>query len=367
MAMGLSACFHGDELNDLKCGELAAHLGARSVSHLEELSPAGIASMARSGVFGVLLPTTAYTLRLRSPPARKMIDAGVPIALASDFNPNAHCLDMPTTMNLACVTLGMTMAEAVAASTLNAAAALGLGGTLGSIEVGKAGDLLVLDAPGWEHIVYQMQPSVTNVFKGGLSLNRDDGAALLPPSDFGMRPAETLDALAAGIPFAKPPELPAGVLYPAVPHAPDRRHGLDKAGKRLAVTNALRYFPAEMHDELAPEFLTELESRGHIYMYRFRPASSEMKARHIGQYPAKSRQAAAIMMMIQNNLDPAVAQYPHELITYGGNGSVFSNWFVGIAVAASFGRARFFSWMAHRPSHCQQASVPAITANPLDL
>lgn len=95
--------------------------------------------------------------------------------------------------------------------------------------------------------------------------------------------------------------------------------------KALAIKNALRYFPKEHHAVLAAEFVRELEDYGRIYMYRFRP-DYEMKARHIDEYPARSRQAAAIMMMIQNNLDKRVAQHPHELITYGGNGAVFQNW-----------------------------------------
>ena len=97
------------------------------------------------------------------------------------------------------------------------------------------------------------------------------------------------------------------------------------AEKELALRNALRYFPAHLHAELAPEFARELAEYGRIYMYRLRPHYA-MHARSIDDYPAKSRQAAAIMMMIQNNLDPAVAQHPHELITYGGNGAVFQNW-----------------------------------------
>ena len=95
--------------------------------------------------------------------------------------------------------------------------------------------------------------------------------------------------------------------------------------KALAIKNALRYFPKGHHAVLAAEFVRELEDYGRIYMYRFRP-DYEMKARHIDEYPARSRQAAAIMMMIQNNLDKRVAQHPHELITYGGNGAVFQNW-----------------------------------------
>lgn len=123
-----------------------------------------------------------------------------------------------------------------------------------------------------------------------------------------------------------PDELPARVAYdPDVNHAPKRKEILTSAEKKLAVKNALRYFPAKHHPILAPEFANELEKYGRIYMYRFRP-EYEMKARHIDEYPYKSKQAASIMVMIQNNLDPAVAQHPHELITYGGNGAVFQNW-----------------------------------------
>lgn len=108
-------------------------------------------------------------------------------------------------------------------------------------------------------------------------------------------------------------------------HAPKRKDILSRAEKKLAIQNALRYFHPKHHAVLAPEFLEELNSYGRIYMYRFRP-EYKMFARAIEAYPAKSLQAAAIMLMIQNNLDPAVAQHPHELITYGGNGAVFQNW-----------------------------------------
>lgn len=126
----------------------------------------------------------------------------------------------------------------------------------------------------------------------------------------------------AGIPYPLPSPRP---YEPEVNHAPRRKEILSETEKELALRNALRYFPPETHAELAPEFAKELADYGRIYMYRLRP-HYEMKARHIDQYPARSRQAAAIMMMIQNNLDPAVAQHPHELITYGGNGAVFQNW-----------------------------------------
>jgi urocanate hydratase len=130
-------------------------------------------------------------------------------------------------------------------------------------------------------------------------------------------------AIVAGIPS----NLPKHPGYDeSVSHAPVRNISLlTPAQKRLAVENALRYFPPELHAALAPEFVSELNSYGRIYMHRFRP-QYDMHARPIGSYPARSQQAAAIMLMIQNNLDPKVAKHPHELITYGGNGAVFQNW-----------------------------------------
>lgn len=123
-----------------------------------------------------------------------------------------------------------------------------------------------------------------------------------------------------------PDFLPEQKAYdPDINHAPRRKDILTPAEKQLAVRNALRYFPASLHSVLAKEFLEELQAYGRIYMYRYRPGY-EMKARPIGDYPNRSTQAASIMMMISNNLDPAVAQHPHELITYGGNGAVFQNW-----------------------------------------
>jgi len=123
-----------------------------------------------------------------------------------------------------------------------------------------------------------------------------------------------------------PDELPAPKpLDPNVNHAPKRNPNLTKEEKKLAIKNALRYFKKEWHPILAKEFAEELEKYGHIYMYRFKP-DYPMYARPIHEYPARSLQAAAIMLMIQNNLDPVVAQHPDELITYGGNGSVFQNW-----------------------------------------
>jgi urocanate hydratase len=123
-----------------------------------------------------------------------------------------------------------------------------------------------------------------------------------------------------------PSELPAKKQYPeGINRAPKRKDILSIEEKQLAIRNALRYFPKKWHQELAVEFAEELQDFGRIYMYRFKP-DYEMYARPIEEYPAQSQQAAGIMMMMQNNLDPAVAQHPWELITYGGNGAVFQNW-----------------------------------------
>ncbi len=130
------------------------------------------------------------------------------------------------------------------------------------------------------------------------------------------------EQIAQGIPT----ELPVKKPYPKdTNRAPKRKDILSKEEKKLAIRNALRYFPEAWHKELAMEFAEELKAYGRIYMYRFKPDYA-IHARPVSAYPAKSSQAAALMLMIQNNLDPAVAQHPEELITYGGNGAVFQNW-----------------------------------------
>ena len=135
---------------------------------------------------------------------------------------------------------------------------------------------------------------------------------MMGPEDFSL----------GGIPEELPP---FREIDNSVPHAPKRPQVLDENDRRLAIANSLRYFPKEWHHVLAQEFLDELDRFGHIYMHRFRP-NYEMHARPISKYQCNSKKAASIMLMIQNNLDPNVAQYPHELITYGGNGGVFQNW-----------------------------------------
>ncbi|XP_037090879.1 probable imidazolonepropionase [Pollicipes pollicipes] len=167
---GLLLNFHGEELCRLNSAEMGAGLGAAAISHLEHVSPEGIGAMAAAGTVAVILPTTAYILRLVAPPVRDMIAAGAAVALGTDFNPNAYCLSMPLVMHLACVNLRMTMAEALSAATINAAASLGRAASHGSLEVGKQADLLVLDAPSWKHLIYQFGEAahiISHVIKRG--------------------------------------------------------------------------------------------------------------------------------------------------------------------------------------------------------
>ncbi len=137
-----------------------------------------------------------------------------------------------------------------------------------------------------------------------------------------MDSVEFSHVVLTGIPDSLPP--PA-IIDQSINHAPKRKDVLSVKEKKLAIRNALRYFPVKFHEILAPEFLHELQEYGHIYMYRFKPGY-KIYARNFQSFPHRSKQAAAIMLMLSNNLDEAVAQHPHELITYGGNGAVFQNW-----------------------------------------
>jgi len=140
----LNINFHSDELYPLNSVSMAVKLNSRAVSHLEEISDEEISLMSKSETVGILLPTTAIVMQLKRPPARKMLNSNCIVALGSDFNPNAFCYSMPLVMSLACVDLRLSMNEALVASTINSAFALGVHETKGSIEVGKHADLLII-------------------------------------------------------------------------------------------------------------------------------------------------------------------------------------------------------------------------------
>jgi len=168
---GLLLNFHGDEIHPMQSGQLGGELKATAISHLERVDDEGIAAMAIKPTVAVLLPTTAYILRLEPPPARKLISGRVPVALGSDYNPNAHCMSMPHVMNLVCILMKMTMNESLVAATLNSAASIDLGHHCGSLEKGKVGDLVLIDHCSWEHIIYEMvDPPIFSVVKEGKTI-----------------------------------------------------------------------------------------------------------------------------------------------------------------------------------------------------
>ena len=152
---GMAPKIHAEELTPLGGAELAARVGAVSADHLEHVSDRGIAALADAGVVAVLLPGVSFFLGHRFAPARRMIEAGVPVAVATDFNPGS-CMSysLPLAMTIACTQMGLTVEEAITGATLNAAAALGLSASLGSIEVGKQADLVVADTRDYRTLVY---------------------------------------------------------------------------------------------------------------------------------------------------------------------------------------------------------------------
>ncbi|KAK1337638.1 LOW QUALITY PROTEIN: hypothetical protein QTO34_002271 [Cnephaeus nilssonii] len=162
----------------------------------------------------------------------------------------------------------------------------------------------------------------------------------------------SLQELCSGLPLRPLPENRG--RWAGVPHAPIRTPGLSPAEEQLALRNALRYFPPDVQKLLAPEFAQELRLYGHIYMYRFSPRIA-MRAYPVQQYPCRTKAAAAIMHMIMNNLDPAVAQFPQELVTYGGNGQVFSNW------------AQFWLTMSYLSQMTEEQTLVMYSGHPLGL
>lgn len=165
---GLNINFHGDELSPIQAAELGAELGAVAISHLEHISEKGMKDMAEKGVVAVLLPTTAYILRIKPPPAKKLLEHNVTIAIGTDFNPNAHCFSLPFTMNLSCISMGLNLSQALNAATINAAGSMNKAQLYGSLSPGKYGDFLILSAEKWEHLIYQMiDPPIVQVWKKG--------------------------------------------------------------------------------------------------------------------------------------------------------------------------------------------------------
>ncbi len=171
-ANGLALKLHSDEFNPIGGTQLAAELGATSVDHLEHISDDAIAALRQSSTVAVLLPGVSFFLRNPYAPARKLIDAGVPVAIASDFNPGS-CMSfsMPLMMTIACTQMSMTPEEAITASTLNAAGAIGVADQVGSIEIGKRADIILYDIPDYRYLAYHFGVNLAStIIKNGTIL-----------------------------------------------------------------------------------------------------------------------------------------------------------------------------------------------------
>lgn len=176
-SVGWGINFHGDELHCMHSGALGAQIGATAISHLEQLAPEDILQMR--DIVAVLLPTTKYFLNLPAPPARALITQIVAVSLASDFNPNAHCLSLPLPMHLGCVMFHLTMNEALAGVTINAAASINQSQDIVSLEVGKWADLVLVRAPQWEHVIYELgDPPIAAVVKRGEVVSGEVGCSV---------------------------------------------------------------------------------------------------------------------------------------------------------------------------------------------
>jgi len=172
LSLGLRSKLHADEFNSIGGTQLAAELHAASVDHLEHVTDEDIRGLKESGTVAVVLPGVSFFLRNPYAPARKIIDAGIPVAIASDFNPGS-CMSfsLPLMMTIACTQMSMTPEEAIAAATLNGAAALGLSDTLGSIEVGKQADIILYEIPNYRYLVYHFGSNhAAKVIKKGIIL-----------------------------------------------------------------------------------------------------------------------------------------------------------------------------------------------------
>ena len=172
-SLGISIKIHADQLTQIGASKLAAEMGARSADHLEQIDDKGIAALKQSGTIATVLPGVSFFLHCDYPPARKIIDAGIPLAIASNFNPGS-CMSysMPMMMTIACTQMSMKPEESITASTLNGAAALGLSEKLGSIEVGKQADIVLYDVPGYPYLAYHFGTNhVAKVIKHGTYLD----------------------------------------------------------------------------------------------------------------------------------------------------------------------------------------------------
>jgi urocanate hydratase len=373
---GMETRIHADEFVDGGGAALAAAMGSHSADHLMAVSEDGMTAMAKAGVIPIVLPGATMFLGKghSTAPMRALIEAGCKLAVATDHNPGSSVnQSMPQMMQL-CIAHGkISVEEALLAATIHAAQSLAMGNQVGSIEVGKAADFLVWNLDCVQQIPYYGSESrhrLDSIIKNGKVFSapgetsnivnamhadtcKRKADAKIPPitralaPKKGKVPTETANGYASSTELAaiiygfvgvddftnQITRLPEGwktaakTFYdPNVPHAPKRKlGGLSTDEQVMAVDNHLKYFHGSLHAELRPILEAELAEYGHIYCYFLLPAK-HVSATPFGDLPAEKADSRCMMHMILNNLDPAVAQFPQELITYGGNGAVFNNW-----------------------------------------
>jgi len=338
--LGLKTKLHADEFVDSGAADLAGKYNSSSADHLMAVSDQGIEALKKNNVVATILPgTTLFLGKMSFAPARKMIDRGCTVALSTDFNPGSSVFQsQPLMMNFAMNFTKMSLEESFLGVTRNAALALNRK-NLGIVEENCDADLIIWDKY-FNHInqipYYNVESSkyINAIIKSGNvdyfrkeadSNSSNDFSGLIEKE----KHQKIIKEISETCIFNEDNQicnLPESYsLDPDLDHAPKRRHTLDEKGKELAITNALKYFHKDLHSKLIPIFKKELEDYGHIYMFNYLP-KVHLEAVPYNLIPSKSETANAIIHMILNNLDPKVAQFPQELITYGGNGAVFSNW-----------------------------------------
>ena len=334
--LNLKIKLHADEFVDSGAAELAGKYNACSADHLMAVGEKGIQALKQGGVVATILPgTTIFLGKEKFAPARKLIDNGCNVALSTDFNPGSSVFQsQPLMMNLAMNYTKMTLDEAFLGVTRNAAWALNRH-DVGVLEEKNDADFIMWDKfTDINQIPYYNVESSKYIKAVAKNGNIDYIQHIDEKLKFNYLVEEQhylniIKEITGICQFNKDnqimniPERPE--LNKNLDHAPKRKHTLTEEGKGKAINNALKYFDKKLHEKLIPIFNKELEEYGHIYMYNYLPKVN-LESIPFELIPGKSHTAKSMMHMILNNLDPKVAQFPQELITYGGNGSVFSNW-----------------------------------------
>lgn len=378
--LGFKIKLHADEFVDSGAAELSAKYSAISADHLMAVSQKGIEALKKGNVVATILPgTTIFLGKKDFAPARQMIDEGCTVAIASDFNPGSSVFQsLPMMMNFAMNFTKMSLEESFLAVTRNAALAVNRK-NLGILEEDCEADMIIWDnkIKNLAQIPYfnvESSKYIKAIVKGGnvdyfektsqqkAFTNRNKIEILSDKQIDNKNEFEKYSKIISAISetcifnednqICNIPELTP--FNPNFDHAPKRSHTLDDKGKSLAVTNALKYFHKDLHNQLTPLFEKELLEYGHIYMFNLLP-KCDLESVPVDLLPGKTITAKSIMHMILNNLDPKVAQFPQELITYGGNGAVFSNW------------AQFHLTMKHLINMNDNECLPMYSGHPAGL